>query len=137
MYFLARHYGEGPISLRRIAAHEKLSEHYLEQLISPLRKGGLVRSIRGAYGGYHLSYEPHEITVGDIIRILEGPIAPVECVTQERERNCSHLDDCVTRFIWKELQDRITQVLDSITLEDILQEEQKKKENGQHYIFHI
>lgn len=137
MYNLARHYGEGPIPLRHIATQENLSEHYLEQLISPLRKGGLVRSIRGAYGGYTLSYEPHEITISDIIRILEGPIAPVDCVTQEGEKDCSQIDDCVTRFIWRQLQDSITQVLDSITLEDILQEERKRKEDGKNYIFHI
>lgn len=135
MFFLALHKGEGPIPLRSIAKHEKLSEHYLEQLISPLRKGGLVRSVRGAYGGYQLSLEPGEITIGDIIRILEGPIVPVECV--EGETSCSHLDDCVTRIIWTRLRDSISFVLDSITLEDLRQEAKKKKGEEHSYIFHI
>lgn len=137
MYFLALHNKEGPIPLRRIAAHENLSEHYLEQLISPLRKGGLVKSVRGAYGGYLLSREPSEITIGDIIRILEGPIAPVECVNKEGEKDCLHLDECVTRIIWKRLRDSITEVLDSLTLEDLRQETENKSQDGHNYIFHI
>lgn len=73
MMELANHYGEGPLSLKSIADKHKLSEHYLEQLIAPLRNSGLVKSIRGAYGGYILSKAPKEITAGDIIRVLEGP----------------------------------------------------------------
>ncbi len=96
-----------------------------------------MRSVRGAYGGYLLSREPSEITVGDIIRILEGPIAPVECVNHEGERDCGLLDECVTRFIWKRLRDSISQVLDSITLEDLKQETNKKCQDGHNYIFHI
>src|SRR5690606_5119658 len=71
MMELARNFGQGPVSLRKIAELHDLSEHYLEQLISPLRNAGLVKSIRGAYGGYVLAKEPAEITAGDVIRILE------------------------------------------------------------------
>ena len=74
MIELAKNHGEGPISLKSIAQRHDLSEHYLEQLVAPLRNAGLVKSIRGAYGGYILGNEPSHITAGDIIRVLEGPI---------------------------------------------------------------
>ncbi|MFP9202758.1 cysteine metabolism transcriptional regulator CymR, partial [Enterococcus faecalis] len=74
---------EGPTSLKSIAQTNNLSEHYLEQLVSPLRNAGLVKSIRGAYGGYVLGSEPDAITAGDIIRVLEGPISPVEVLEDE------------------------------------------------------
>ena len=85
MIELAKKYGEGPVSLKSIAQANDLSEHYLEQLIAPLRNAGLVRSIRGAYGGYVLADEPGNITSGDVIRVLEGPITPVEGIEDEIE----------------------------------------------------
>ncbi len=78
MIELAKQNGNGPISLKSIAKENNLSEHYLEQLVAPLRNASLVKSVRGAYGGYVLAKEPDDITAGDIIRILEGPITPVE-----------------------------------------------------------
>src|SRR5690625_7937979 len=83
MIELARKFGEGPTSLKSIAKDNDLSEHYLEQLAAPLRNAGLIKSIRGAYGGYILAREPKEITAGDIIRVLEGPITPVEGIEDE------------------------------------------------------
>src|SRR5690625_3815152 len=83
MIELARKYGQGPISLKSIADDKDLSTHYLEQLAAPLRNAGLIRSIRGAYGGYVLAKEANEITAGDIIRVLEGPITPVEGIEEE------------------------------------------------------
>ena len=78
MMDLAANYGEGPVSLKRIAERHQLSEHYLEQLIAPLRNAGLVKSVRGAYGGYKLSKAPEDITAGEVIRVLEGPIILVD-----------------------------------------------------------
>src|SRR5699024_9965464 len=83
MIELARKYGEGPISLKSIAKDKELSAHYLEQLAAPLRNAGLIRSVRGAYGGYILAKKPEELTAGDIIRVLEGPITPVEGIEEE------------------------------------------------------
>src|SRR5690554_4779068 len=83
MIELARKFGEGPISLKSVAEDKELSAHYLEQLAAPLRNAGLIRSIRGAYGGYVLAKEPSEITAGDVIRVLEGPITPVEGIEEE------------------------------------------------------
>src|SRR5699024_11022769 len=83
MYQLAMHYGEGPIHLKQIADKENLSENYLEQLVSQLRREGLLNSVRGAQGGYMLAMPPKDITVGNILRILEGNLAPADCIIED------------------------------------------------------
>ncbi|PLT34600.1 cysteine metabolism transcriptional regulator CymR [Bacillus sp. V5-8f] len=110
MIELAKKHGEGPTSLKTIAQTHDLSEHYLEQLIAPLRNAGLVKSIRGAYGGYILAKEPEKITSGDIIRVLEGPISPVEGIEDEEP---------VKRQLWIRIRDAVKDVLDNTTLEDL------------------
>lgn len=137
MFDLAMHKEEAPISLKSIAERQGISEHYLEQLISGLRKAGLVRSIRGAQGGYVLGKEPSEIMVGDIIRVLEGPIAPVDCVSEEDPECCEKAEFCVTRTIWEKVRDSITDVLDSISLEDMIQDAAKRDSERQLYMYYI
>jgi Rrf2 family cysteine metabolism transcriptional repressor len=126
MMELARKYGEGPTSLKSIAEKHQLSEHYLEQLIAPLRNGGLVKSIRGAYGGYILSKLPKDITSGDVIRVLEGPISPVD-FTEE--------DDPAKRDLWVRIRDVIAEVLDSSTLSDLISFKDEGKNDN--YMFYI
>ena len=111
MMELGQRFGEGPTSLKSIAQRHNLSEHYLEQLVAPLRNAELVKSVRGAYGGYILSKKPEEITAGDIIRVLEGPISPVEF---EVEEDPAKLD------LWLKIRDAISGVLDSTTLQDLI-----------------
>jgi len=123
---LANNYGEGPTSLKSIAKSNDLSEHYLEQLVSPLRNAGLVKSIRGAYGGYILAKEPSKITAGDVIRVLEGPISPVEF---EEE------DDPAKRHLWIQIRDSISTVLDGTTLEDLINYKEDGKNDN--YMFYI
>lgn len=110
MIELAKRHGEGPISLKSIAQNHDLSEHYLEQLAGPLRNAGLVRSIRGAYGGYVLADEPSKITAADIIRVLEGPISPVEGIEDEEPAK---------RALWMRIRDAVKEVLDNTTIEDL------------------
>lgn len=110
MIELAKRYGEGPISLRTIAQTHDLSEHYLEQLAGPLRNAGLIKSVRGAYGGYMLAKRPSQITAGDIIRILEGPISPVEGLENEEPAK---------RKLWEKIRDAVKDVLDNTTIEDL------------------
>lgn len=129
MMELAAKFGEGPISLKSIAEKNSLSEHYLEQLIAPLRNAGYVKSIRGAYGGYVLSKEPSEITTGDIIRILEGPISPVD-FTEE--------DDPAKRDLWLRIRDSIANVMDSTTLEHLINFKVDGNNNSEEsYMFYI
>jgi Rrf2 family cysteine metabolism transcriptional repressor len=111
MMELARRVGEGPTSLKSIAERHGLSEHYLEQLVSPLRNAGLVKSVRGAYGGYTLTKSISELTAGSIIRVLEGPVSVVDFDTE---------DDPAKRDLWLKIRNAIATVLDSTTLEDLL-----------------
>ncbi len=137
MFELARHYGEGPLSIKNIARRQNISEHYLEQLIAALKKKGLVRSIRGSQGGYILSRKPGDIKVGDIIRALEGPIAPVECVRDNDSETCSRTDICVARTVWKKVKDSIIEVLDTTTLEDMCNEEEKIRKEKERFMYYI
>ncbi|HOS68590.1 MAG TPA: Rrf2 family transcriptional regulator [Bacillota bacterium] len=127
MYELALNYGEGPMSLKEVAQRQQLSETYLEQLIAHLKKAGLVKSIRGAQGGYELIRKPEEISVGEIIRTLEGPLAPSECVMVD-EPECTKAENCVTRLIWEKIMEGINNVVDSITLNDMVNDYYKLKQ---------
>jgi Rrf2 family protein len=131
-YDLARYSGVGPVPLKTVAEREGISEAYLEQLLGALRRAGLVRSTRGPMGGYSLARRPENITVGDIIRVLEGPIAPVDCVAEDQTdfHHCAKTDGCVTRFIWERLRDSMTRVLDSISLDDLVREGLDREEEG-------
>ena len=122
LYELALRYGEGVVSLKSIAQSQGLSENYLEQLMVPLRKAGIVQSVRGAQGGYLLAKKPVEITIGEIITTVEGPITLVDCLleTPESEKQpCRKAGKCVTRGVWGKLAESINGVLDSITLYDL------------------
>lgn len=119
--------GQGPVPLKAIAQANDLSEHYLEQIVSPLRNSGLVKSVRGAYGGYVLAKEPHEITSGDIIRVLEGPIQLVEGIEDEEPAK---------RELWIRISDAIKNVLDNTTLEDLATHSESEEED-QGYMFYI
>jgi Rrf2 family protein len=126
MFELAKHYGKGPLPLKVVAERQDLSEPYLEQLFGILRRGGLVQSVRGAQGGYVLSKSPSSIKIGDIIRVLEGPIVPVDCVSDENDSDeaCVRFDNCIARNVWEKVRKSITDVLDSMTLESMLKEYQ-------------
>lgn len=126
MMELARRVGEGPISLKTIAEKHQLSEHYLEQLVSPLRNAGLVKSVRGAYGGYTLVDNPAHISAGRIIRVLEGPISPVDFETE---------DDPAKRDLWLRIRDSIADVLDSTMLEDLAR--YQGNDSNDDYMFYI
>lgn len=126
MIELAKKHGEGPISLKTIAQTNDLSEHYLEQLIAPLRNAGLVKSIRGAYGGYVLTDIPSKITAGDVIRVLEGPITPVEGIEDEEPAK---------RELWIRIRDAIKNVLDNTTLEDLANHSEDGESDA--YMFYI
>lgn len=125
MFELALHHSDTPIALNNIADKQSISVHYLEQLFSTLRKAGLVKSIRGAQGGYLLSKKPQNITVGEIIRTLEGPLAPADCVIEDDSKECAKAEYCVTRMIWEKIRDSVNHVVDSITLQDMIDEYKK------------
>lgn len=124
MVDLARAYGLGPVTLTEIAEAEKLSLGYLEQLIAKLRKAGLVEGTRGIRGGYRLRIDPSGVTVGEVLRVLEGPIAPFECASEVSNPGCCEREtDCASRQVWERVRDTIAGVLDSMTLADLCREQ--------------
>ncbi|MBO0603265.1 Rrf2 family transcriptional regulator [Sporosarcina sp. E16_3] len=123
---LGSKFGEGPVPLRKIAEEQKLSEAYLEQLIPPLRNSGIVKSVRGAYGGYMLAKPPTEITAGDVIRILEGPIQVVEGLEGS---------DIPQQELWKRIGEAVRSVLDTTTIEDLMKSGEKDDRDS--YMFYI
>ncbi len=126
MIELGRQYGSGPVPLRKIAEINNLSEAYLEQLVPPLRNSGLVKSVRGAHGGYKLAKPPHQISAGDVIRVLEGPIQPVEGIEDEPQPQ---------RQLWGRIRDAVKDVLDTVTIEDLINMKSDSEDEG--YMFYI
>ncbi|MGB9839584.1 RrF2 family transcriptional regulator [Thermovenabulum sp.] len=118
MVKLALYYNQGAVPLSKIAEEEKISENYLEQIITLLKNANLVKSIRGSQGGYILSRNPEEITVADILSVLEGSITLVDCLN-EGISYCDNKDRCVTRNVWKKINDNILNTAQSITLKDL------------------
>ena len=108
-----------PISLKDISRRQGISEKYLEQIISMLNKAGYVRSVRGAQGGYLLRKDPKDYTVGDILRQTEGDLSPVGCVHMDGV-DCDNENSCVTVRVWQRLNDAINEVVDGITLADLV-----------------
>lgn len=110
------------VSIASIASRQNISESYLEQLIAKLRKAGLVTSVRGAGGGYKLAKPAEEISVGDILRALEGSLDPVECPGLKEESACDSSDFCVTKYVWQKINDSINQTVDGISLSRLVEE---------------
>jgi Rrf2 family protein len=121
MVELARHHGSGPISLAEMSDHENLPRPYLEQLVVSLRAAGLVHSTRGAHGGYQLSREPVDIRMGEVLRALEGPLAPMICASEDPSHAgiCDRTGYCSVNHLWMTVRNAISAALDSITLADL------------------
>jgi len=121
MVQLGRRYGTGPASLAEIALDEDLPRAYLEQLVTSLRDAGLVTSTRGARGGYELGDHPTQIRMSDVLRALEGPIAPMICASDSGEHDtCDRSSRCTVNVLWVRVRDAITDTLDSMTLADLV-----------------
>lgn len=116
---VARHDGTAPVSVREIARRQEISGKYMEQIIGVLGRAHLLRSVRGAQGGYHLTKEPEAITVGMILRATEGDLAPAECVA-EGAHHCGRSTDCPSHAVFTRVYSAINQVIDGITLRDLL-----------------
>lgn len=130
MAFLAKAWASQaarPVSIRVIAESEDIPEQFLEQIFVELRRAGLVRSIRGAQGGYVLARPPQQIAVGEVVRVLEGPLGPTECVDRPRDQEeecCVRYNTCATRQVWEKLHQSMLDVLDHTTLGDLVREGQ-------------
>ena len=131
MIDLALNEENGYVPIKEIARRQEISDKYLEQIISVLNRAGYVKSTRGAGGGYKLTKKPEEYTVGMIMRLTEGSLAPVACLEDE-ENTCPRAEQCVTLGVWEKLYSAINDVVDNITLEDLV--EQTKAIGGDYVI---
>ena len=118
MFELALSSNGEPISLKHIAKEQGISDQYLEQIFSLLKKAGLVKSVRGAQGGYYISKDLNEITVADILKVLEGDMAFTECLLDKDA--CENFDSCSTRYVWAKIKESIEEVTQSISLQDMI-----------------
>lgn len=125
MLDLAAHNTGEYVKVKQIAQRQDLSEKYLEQIISILNKAGFVKSVRGAQGGYRLTKEPGAYTVGMILRLTEGSLAPVACL-EGGTNECERCDTCDTLAVWKDLEQAINQVVDNVTIGDLLERQQER-----------
>jgi Rrf2 family protein len=135
MLDLTLHYGLGPISVKEIAQRQEISERYLENIMTTLISRGLVISIRGKGGGFMLSKPPHKIRLIEIIHVMEGSIAPVHCV--DDPTICGRSEQCVTYDVWGMLKKAMTELLDSITLEDMVKMYKKKTAEHEEIMYSI
>lgn len=108
-----------PVRIKDIAERQQISDKYLEQIVSSLNKAGFVKSLRGPQGGYRLTKKPEEYTVGMILRLIEGSLAPVACLDDD-VNNCVRADRCPTLILWEKLYEAISEVVDNITLADLI-----------------
>lgn len=124
LYSLARSYGTGPTLIARIAKEESIPQDFLENILLNLKREGLVESKKGKGGGYFLSLPPDQVTIGTVIRKMEGPLAPLPCASETAFRKCEECVDirsCGTRMVMREVRDAIAGILDSTTLAQICQ----------------
>lgn len=127
---LAAHQDSGYVSLKEISEHQNISKKYLEQIVPMLNKNGILRTNRGNKGGYMLAKAPSECTVGDVLRATEGSLAPVSCL-EYPVNDCPRAEYCATLYIWEGLAKTVSDYLDSITLQDII--DRRKDGSGSDY----
>lgn len=124
MLELALNTGKGPVPLRDLAARQEISAKYLEQLLIPLKGAGLVKSVRGARGGYLLSTDPGNISLYDIVRSLEGPLAPVECV--QDANYCDRVGGCTVHMVWGDMGQLLVDFLSNISLAEMVKRQKER-----------
>lgn len=127
MVDLADHQETNPVSISSISARQDISISYLEQLLAKLRKAGLVKSVRGAQGGYVLTRKAEEISVGEILNILEGDLTPVNCteLSNNDEKSCNGSQYCVTKYVWQRINDSIQDTVNNIWLSELVEDSRK------------
>lgn len=125
MVDIALHDAESPVRIKDVAIRQQISDKYLEQIVSTLNKAGFVRSMRGPQGGYRLTRDPKEYTVGMILRLIEGSLAPVSCL-EGSVNHCPRVNLCPTLALWQKLYDAINDVVDGVTLADLIQWQKEK-----------
>ena len=133
MIELASTDSEKYISAKTISEHQNISEKYLEQIISALNRAGMVKSTRGAMGGYKLLKSPSEYTVGMVLRSVEGNLAPVTCLEDEQNK-CPRCNDCISLYVWEKIYAAINDVVDNITIQDLIDHKNSISDTADNYV---
>jgi len=120
VYEMARHYGKGPIQIRQISTHQRIPMRYLEQLLLRLKKSGIVTSVRGPMGGYVLAVDPAELSVGEVLRALEGPFQLAKCTKSNQAVHCRRMSGCISHIFWSKIEAQWQRVLDNFNLSDLV-----------------
>lgn len=134
MFELARQQGQGPVRIADIAERQAIPPRFLEGILNQLRQAGLLRSIRGSRGGYELAVAPAEVTVGDMMRVIEGPIAPTECLNEEGDVECPLYGGCAFMPMWRRAAEALAAVYEGTTFADLLEEEQRCRGGALNYV---
>jgi Rrf2 family protein len=132
---LALRYEQGPVSVEAVAERQRLPVRYLEQLLLTLKRAGFLMSKRGVNGGYYLAKPPREITLGQIIRAVDGPTVPIYCVADTPREHCLQETTCVLRDVWADVRDAVSAIVDHVTLEDIC--ERTRARTQERVTYHI
>jgi len=134
LYALTRRYGEGPVLISTLAKQELIPQKFLEAILLEMRNRGIVASKKGKGGGYALSVPPNRITIGSVVRMIDGPLAPLPCASETAFRKCDECADvetCETRLVMKQVRDATAAILDRTTLEEVCRKIDETKEQGQ------
>ena len=131
MIDLAQHYGEGPIQSGEIAARQEIPEPYLDQLLALLRRAGLLRSVRGPKGGHALSRPPDDVTLAEVVAVLEGSLAPVPCLDDD---DCSLLAVCAQREVWREIEQATQRILNQTTIAELARRQSRREARAMYNI---
>lgn len=125
MLELAARYGQGPVPIRIISLAQAIPQQFLEQILLLLKRAGYVKSKKGPAGGYYLSRPPAEINVAEVIRVMDGPLAPINCVSVMEHEPCPLEEHCGLKWLWKEVRDMVASHLEKTTFEDVLKRQLK------------
>lgn len=127
---LSRHYGQGPVSAAEIAGNQAVPQRFLEVILNELKPTGLVESRRGVQGGFYLPIPPDQITVGKVIRLVDGPLEPVRCAETQTNKDCPLLAQCALVDLWKQAREAVEAVYDSVTFQDLVDREKKLEDQA-------
>jgi len=130
MLELAFHYESKPLHIRDISRAQSIPQRFLEQILLQLKRAGYLRSRKGPDGGYYLSRPPADINIAEVIRVMDGPLAPIDCVSVTAHEVCPHEKTCSLKLLWKEVRDAVAEILERTTLEDLV-ERSKRRGRGQ------
>ncbi len=133
IFELARQAGQGPVKIAEIAESQAIPARFLEVILNQLKQGGFVESKRGNDGGYLLARPASQLTVGDIIRFIQGPLGPVECVTETIRSSCPLRGGCVFLPVWEKVREAMASVYDGITFQDLVDKANQKEERAPSY----